>query len=162
MNELAAYLTNVVSTDALKNTSSSLIEKAGKVAEFGKAAGPAFGTIGFGYGMYTDTINNDKSVGEAYAHNMASIMAGVGAGGVATILVTSTVGWGAVAIAAAGVGGVMFFEYLYNNNVLGLQSGLDWAGQKFDEGWEIVTNWAGEVGQSLQTSWNLFNPFSTF
>ncbi|WP_077596328.1 hypothetical protein [Oceanobacillus kimchii] len=60
MNELAAYLTNVVSTDALKNTSSSLIEKAGKVAEYGNAAGPAFGTIGFGYGMYTDTINNDN------------------------------------------------------------------------------------------------------
>ncbi|WP_077596337.1 hypothetical protein [Oceanobacillus kimchii] len=156
MNELAAYLTNVVSTDALKNASSSLIEKAGKVAEFGKAAGPAFGTIGFGYGMYTDTINNDKSVGEAYAHNMASIITGVGV--TAFVSIFASVGLGTIAI---GVGATIAFEFAYEANFLGLQDGLDWAGQKFDEGWEIVTNWAGEVGQSLNNSWNLFNPFST-
>ncbi|WP_419893666.1 hypothetical protein [Oceanobacillus kimchii] len=161
MNELAAYLTNVVSTDALKNASGSLIEKAGKVAEYGKTAGPAFGTIGFGYGMYTDTINNDKSVGEAYAHNMASIITGVGVTAIRTIVFSNPVGWGAVALVAAGVGATMTFEFLYEHNIAGIQDGLDWAGQKFDEGWEIVTNWAGEVGQSLNNSWNLFNPFST-
>ncbi|MFD1335893.1 hypothetical protein ACFQ4N_10065 [Oceanobacillus iheyensis] len=160
MNELAAYLTNVVSTDALKNTSSSLIDKAAKVAEYGKVAGPAFGTIGFGYGMYTDTLNNDKSVGEAYAHNLSSIMAGVGATAIASLFVSNPLGWAAAGIVAAPVVATIAFEFLYKSNSLGLQDGLDWAGQLFDKGWETVTNWTGEVGQALHNSWNLFNPFS--
>ncbi|WP_419893663.1 hypothetical protein [Oceanobacillus kimchii] len=156
MNELAAYLTNVISTDALKNASGSLIEKAGKVAEYGNAAGPAFGTIGFGYGMYTDTINNDKSVGEAYAHNLASIMAGVGA--TAFVSIFASVGLGTMAI---GVGATIAFEFAYEVNFLGLQDGLDWAGQQFDKGWETITNWVGDVGQAMHNSWNILNPFST-
>ncbi|WP_077596322.1 T7SS effector LXG polymorphic toxin [Oceanobacillus kimchii] len=161
MNELAAYLTNVVSTDALKNTSSSLIDKAGKVAEYGKAAGPAFGTIGFGYGMYTDTLNNDKSVGEAYAHNLSSLLAGVGATAMASFFVSNPVGWAAAGIMAAPVVGTILFEFAYANNSFGIQDGLDWAGNQFDKGWEIVTDWAGNIGQGLHNSWNLLNPFST-
>ncbi|MBT2598932.1 MULTISPECIES: T7SS effector LXG polymorphic toxin [unclassified Oceanobacillus] len=160
MNELAAYLTNVVSTDALKNTSSSLIDKAGKVAEYGKAAGPAFGTIGFGYGMYTDTINNDKSVGEAYAHNLSSLLAGFGTTAGLGLVVSNPAGWAAAGIVTAGVGATMLFEFLYKNNTIGIQDGLDWAGQQFDKGWETITNWAGDVGQAMHNSWNILNPFS--
>ncbi|MFD1335883.1 hypothetical protein ACFQ4N_10015 [Oceanobacillus iheyensis] len=111
--------------------------------------------------MYTDTLNNDKSVGEAYAHNLSSIMAGVGATAIASLFVSNPVGWAATGIMAAPVVGTILFEFAYANNSFGIQDGLNWAGQQFDKGWETVTDWAGNIGQGLHNSWNLLNPFST-
>ncbi|GLO65771.1 hypothetical protein [Oceanobacillus kimchii] len=60
--------------------------------------------------MFTDTFNNDKSVGEAYAHNLASIMVGVGFTAVGAFLVSNQVGW------AAGVISIVTFEFGYKTN----------------------------------------------
>ncbi|WP_077596329.1 hypothetical protein [Oceanobacillus kimchii] len=87
---------------------------------------------------------------------MASIITGVGV--TAFVSIFASVGLGTMAI---GVGATIAFEFAYEVNFLGLQDGLDWAGQQFDKGWETITNWVGDVGQAMHNSWNILNPFST-
>ncbi|GGK09379.1 hypothetical protein GCM10007063_34820 [Lentibacillus kapialis] len=84
------------------------------------------------------------------------------------MLGSNPVGWAAIGIAAAGaavgVGATMGFNYLYDNNILGIQDGLDWAGQQIDEGFKTVTetatNLAEDAGEALSSGLDAINPFS--
>lgn len=50
--------------------------------------------LGTGYGMYDDLYNNDRTVGEAIAHNGASLGVGVGASFLATAGTAAILGGG--------------------------------------------------------------------
>ncbi|WP_449354446.1 hypothetical protein ACUL41_15305 [Virgibacillus natechei] len=147
----------------------------GFVRKAGSAIGKGFIGVGFGIGMANDMFIHDKTVGEATTHNVVATGIGVGAtvaakgaltaGAVA--LGATPVGWAAVGIAAGatavGVGLTVGFNYLYDNNVFGIQSGLDWAGQQIEEGWstakETATNFVDDVGEAFQSGLDAINLF---
>ena len=110
MKELADYISD--GTAKLKKASNDLVDKAGKVLKYGKAVGPAFGAAGMGYGVYDDLANNDKTAGEALAHNGTSLMVGVGTTVGLGLLVSNPVGWAAAGVVAAGAVATVGFEYV--------------------------------------------------
>jgi cell division protein FtsB len=120
------------------------ILKYGKnITTAGKALGYGFMAAGFGLGMYND-INDGKTVGQAISHNVVSTGVGFGAGMAGTagvgLLLTNPGGWAILGGIAVGTVVSVGFDFAYQNNFLGLQDGLDWAGNKIDEG----IDWAGE------------------
>lgn len=77
----------------------------------------------------------DETVGEAIPHNLT----GVGVASLGGVLGTVVLGvTSAPAIIVAGVSFLVgaatyvIFESLYDSNLLGIQDGLDWVGQKID------------------------------
>lgn len=142
----------------------------------GRAIGRGFIAFGFGYGMGVD-LRNGKTVGEATTHN--TVATGLGWGttaaavkglkvGTAFLIGANPASWAAVGIAAAGtaigVGVTMGFNYMYDNNILGIQDGLDWAGQQIDKGWNNLKGWASDaadsVGNAVTGALDFINPFS--
>lgn len=95
--------------------------------------------IGPALGMYDDLSNNDKTVGEAVAHNGTSLALAIGTGAV-----VSAVGAPVVAGLAVGAGLGLLFEASYNRNWLGIQTGLDKAGEAISSGLSKLNpvNWA--------------------
>ncbi|AYG00460.1 T7SS effector LXG polymorphic toxin [Lactococcus allomyrinae] len=131
------------------------------ISKFGKYAGKGFAVAGFAFGMYDDMADNHKTVGQALTHNIASTAIGAGATAgasfaIGALLVSNPVGWAAIGVSAAaigiGVGATALFNLAYDNNFLGLKSGLDWAGSKIDEGLK-------DVGQAVGNIANAINPF---
>lgn len=80
--------------------------------------------VGFTYGMYNDLSNNDKTVGEAVAHNGTSFAWAVGTG-----VVLSAVG--APVVAGLAIGAVVGygFDLAYNHNWGEFQDKLDKVGE---------------------------------
>jgi len=118
----------------------------------GKIAGPV---AGFGYGMYDDLANNDKTVGEAVAHNAAAGSAGL-ATGLATVLVFGNpTGLATVAIAA---GGAYLFDLAYRNDFRRIQSKLDAVGSKIDDVWEGTKDVASKAGEAISNTVSAMNP----
>ncbi|MGY0691183.1 T7SS effector LXG polymorphic toxin [Virgibacillus sp. FSP13] len=142
----------------------------------GRAIGKGFIGLGFGVGMYNDIANNDKTWGEATTHNVVATGIGIGATVVAKGIITAgavalgatPVGWAAVGIAAGatavGVVATSVFNFAYEHNFLGLQDGLDWAGQQIEDGWntvtETATNLVEDAGEAIQSGLDAINPFS--
>ncbi len=88
-------------------------------------------------GTYDDYHNTDKEWGEAAAKNSAAGFVTATASGYvgATVLAAATtagavtpVGWAVLAGAGTATVVTAGFNYAYDNNFLGLQTGLDWAG----------------------------------
>ncbi|WP_375180222.1 hypothetical protein [Enterococcus rotai] len=121
------------------------ILKYGKnITTAGKALGYGFMAAGFGLGMYNDITNNGKTFGQALSHNVVSTGVGftagwVGAAGVG-LLLTNPGGWAVLGGIAVGTVVSVGLDYIYQNNILGVQDKLDWVGNKIDDG----LDWAGE------------------
>ncbi|GGK05352.1 hypothetical protein GCM10007063_29710 [Lentibacillus kapialis] len=119
-----------------------------KYAKYLKGAGWVLGGAGYIYGAYDDVKHNGKTVGQAVAHGGASLAIAVGIG-----LAISPAGWAL----AAGIGASVFFEFLYDHNVLGLQNGLDRVGDKLSEWGSNLTDAVGEAVKSPVIA--AINPF---
>ena len=161
----------------------TLINNGSKLASWGKWGGRALTGIGFGLGMYDDMANKDKTVGQAVVHNGLSTGIGWGAAEVTTVIFgaflgSTPVGWAAVGIAAvsfaAGAGASWLFNKAYDNNFLGLQDGLDAAGEWLDDaektvgqavshGVESAKSWAtdvtNDIGNAISGGLSVLNPF---
>lgn len=94
-----------------------------------RSGGSVLTVVGGVLGYYDDVYNNDKTPGQAIAHNGASIAVSTGTGAGIGL----AAGW--IGLGAAAVVGFTF-NAAYNNNILGLQDGLDWTGEKIDEGFD--------------------------
>ncbi|MEJ8778594.1 T7SS effector LXG polymorphic toxin [Pseudogracilibacillus sp. ICA-222130] len=96
--------------------------------------------LGTGYGMYDDIYNNDKTVGEAVAHNGASLGVGVLTGFAVTGLTSAILGVSMIAAApvvAGLVAGAIVgfgFEVMYNRDLGDVQKTLDKAGEAISSG----------------------------
>jgi hypothetical protein len=77
---------------------------------------------------------------------------------------SNPVGWAAVGIAAAGVavsvGATNLFNLAYENNFLGVQDGLDWAGQQIDKGLDWASDQLSNAGEAINSGLDFINPFS--
>lgn len=132
-----------------------IVQNGLKIGKFAKGLGPALSVVGFGLGVADDMMNDGKTLGEATTHSGTSTLVGVGGAMAGSALTTTAlvalgvsnpVGWAVLGGAAVGFVAVQGFEYLYDNNVLGIKDGLDWTGDKIDQG----LNWAGDkIGQGL-------------
>lgn len=153
----------------------ALVHTGSKVTSFATRAGYGLMAVGFGLGMYDDMVNKDKNWGQALVHNGLSTGLSFGAGVgtsalIAFALGSNPIGWTAVGVAATAFAVSMvsswIFETAYDNNFLGLQDGLDAAGdwlvnasqsvgQTFTKGVEDVKNWAEDlttdVGQAISS-----------
>lgn len=141
------------------------ILKYGKnVTSFGKFLGYGFMAAGFGLGIYNDIANQNKTVGQAISHNVVSTgvgyLSGVGGAVAVGLLVSNPGGWAILGGMAVGTIVSVGFDYLYDNNVLGIQDGLDWAGNKIDDG----ISWAGDrvkdAGQAMSNLGDAINPMN--
>ncbi|WP_086444001.1 T7SS effector LXG polymorphic toxin [Candidatus Enterococcus lemimoniae] len=119
------------------------------------------------YGIYDDVKNNGKTIGQGITHNATGTALTVGGSMLVGALVSSNpIGWGFAAGIAIGAG----FNWAYDNNFLGLQDKLDWAGSKIDDavswtGDKISDglDWAGDkindLGDSISGALDWINPF---
>ncbi|MCI2839519.1 hypothetical protein FH107_10075 [Staphylococcus hominis] len=97
----------------ITNKSGNQMIKHGRlVSNIGKGSGYTTMGVGFGLGMYDDLANNNKTIGEATAHNGLTTGAGVGAG---TVLAAVS-------------------DLAYQTNFLGTKDKVDWAGHQIDKG----------------------------
>lgn len=88
-------------------------------------------------------------MGEATAHNGASLIVGGSVTVAGAILFSNLVGGGSSRVVAAGVGVTAVFELAYKNNFKGLKDGLDWVGEQIDS-----------VGDAIMGDLDAINPFS--
>lgn len=126
----AVYIPNV--GQALEQ--SGKLVKAGKIVM--KNSGKVLSSIGFGVGMYDDIKNEDKTFGEAIAHNGIGLAITTGASLVLT-----------------PVGGIMagaFYEAVYSDESLNLQEKIDSLGRWIDETGLILAESNRTLGQALQ------------
>ncbi|MGV3094248.1 hypothetical protein [Streptococcus pluranimalium] len=177
----------VMLDDVANGAGQALVSHGSNITSVGKGVGGVLTGLGFGLGMYNDIVNNDKTVGQALVHNGLSLGVSWGVGtGVsagltsmaASVLGSNPVGWTVVGIAAASFGvawgASRLFDLAYENNFLGLQDGLDTAGELLDEagrsvgqalskGIEDTKNWASDmsdsIGNAFSDGWSTINPF---
>jgi predicted ribonuclease toxin of YeeF-YezG toxin-antitoxin module len=124
-----------------------------------------------GYGVYEDVAKKGKTGGEAITHNSASFLAGAAGSYLGTaalgLVVSNPGGW---AIGAAIGGGVLLsngFNYLYDNNIWGIQDGLDKAGEKLDQAWDAAVDHVDktvdsfkEIGEGIKGGIASLNPIN--
>ncbi|RIL54722.1 hypothetical protein BUY70_12395, partial [Staphylococcus epidermidis] len=103
------------------------------IAKVGKYGGKGITAVGFASGMYTDISEDNKTVGEAVAHN--SLTTGVGIGtaagtmAITAALVSNPGGWAVLGGLAVGTVLTYGAEWAYKNNWLGIKTGTDWVGR---------------------------------
>gem|GEM_PF-4606207 len=162
MKDVAKYLGD--EPVPVTKASKELMNKAGQILKYGKVVGPFFTVAGLSYGMYEDMVLNNKTAGEAVAHNSGSLLAGAGGAAFVGLFVSNPVGWGAAAIVGVGVGATIGFEYLYQINFGGLQTGVDWVGEQVNNSFDTVNRWANDaadaVGEAITGALDWINPFS--
>ncbi|UQW81647.1 hypothetical protein MNY58_00600 [Staphylococcus edaphicus] len=121
-----------------------MIKNGKTIAKVGKFGGTTMIGVGFGLGMYDDLKNENKTVGEATAHNTLTTGAGIGASLAAgvgiTFLVSNPAGWAVLGGIAIGAGVAFGADIMYQNNTLGLKDGVDWTGHQIDKGIKGYTN----------------------
>ncbi|MBC1504087.1 T7SS effector LXG polymorphic toxin [Listeria booriae] len=148
-----------------KNGIGSQLMKYGKnIATFGKVLGYGFAAVGFGLGMYDDMNDKGKTVGQAISHNAVSTGIGIGSGflGAAAVglLVSNPGGWAVLGGIAVGTIVSVGFNYLYDNNILHIQDGLDWVGDKIDEGVSWAKDRIQDAGEALSDLGESINPMN--
>ena len=135
--------------------------------------------LDFGLGVYRDISSGERTVGHAVAFNGGSTAFGAGAGfGVGLLLASNPVGWKIAAGIGVGLAAGAFYNWMYNNNILGFQTGIHWIGDQIDVGlawignaWDATTNWASNaweaatdsssvVGQAIRHFGTPINPFN--
>ena len=105
------------------------------VSNIGKAGGYTTMGVGFGLGMYDDLANNNKTIGEATAHNGFTTGVGVTASIGATVALSSNpVGWAIAGGIAAGILLSAAVDFAYQTNWKGTRDKVDWAGHQIDKG----------------------------
>lgn len=169
MTDVAKYLGS--QPVPVTKASEDLLDKAGQILKYGKVVGRFFTVAGFAYGMYDDGANKGKTIGEALAHNLASLGTGSAVVIIGGLVVSSPISWGAALVAGAGVGATVAFEYMYHNNIFKLQDKVDWVGQKvdwvgeqLDNGFKTINRWTNDaadaVGEAITGAFDWINPFS--
>ena len=159
-----AYLNGVgkqynPSSEKQFNAAKNLDKKSFLFRGASKVAGPV---AGFGFGMYGDLVNNNKTVGEAVAHNTTAGAAGVVLGvGVSLVLGTNPVGLAAIATTTVITYAI---DLVYRNNMFGIQTKLDNVGRKIDEVgskvWEGTKNVAKKTGEAISSGFSAINPMN--
>ncbi|NQM14681.1 hypothetical protein HO422_11515, partial [Streptococcus suis] len=168
----------VMLDDVANGAGQALVSHGSNITSVGKGVGGVLTGLGFGLGMYNDIVNNDKTVGQALVHNGLSTGLSWGTASLVGLAFTNPVGWVAVGAGAlslaAGWTVSRLFDLAYDNNFLGLQDGLDTAGELLDEagksvgqalskGIEDTKNWASDmsdsIGNAFSDGWSTINPF---
>lgn len=154
---------------------SQMIKYGKNISTAGKSLGYGFVVAGFGLGMYDDMNDKGKTVGQAISHNTISTGIGTGAGILGTVgvglLVSNPGGWAVLGGIAVGTIVSVGFDYLYDNNILHIQDGLDWAGDKLDSGIDWASDkidegvsWSKDrikdVGQAISHVGESINPMN--
>ncbi|MBC1446060.1 hypothetical protein HB805_05805 [Listeria welshimeri] len=154
---------------------SQMIKYGKNISTAGKSLGYGFVVAGFGLGMYDDMNDRGKTVGQAISHNTISTGIGTGAGILGTVgvglLVSNPGGWAVLGGIAVGTIVSVGFDYLYDNNILHIQDGLDWAGDKLDSGIDWASDkidegvsWSKDrikdVGQAISHVGESINPMN--
>ncbi|HLR52726.1 MAG TPA: hypothetical protein VK072_07625, partial [Candidatus Avamphibacillus sp.] len=134
--------TNIADLDTYRDIKKkySNSNKLAKTSKYLGRVGTALGLAGVVYGFYDDLHHNDKSVGEATAHSGALLAIG------GTVALGSNPGGWAI---AAGIGLTTIFEFAYSHNFLGLQDGVDSAGQKLSEWGEATGDFFKSAGEAI-------------
>ncbi|MFV8213876.1 hypothetical protein ACMZ6Y_07740, partial [Streptococcus pluranimalium] len=150
--------------DVANGAGQALVSHGSNITSVGKGVGGVLTGLGFGLGMYNDIVNNDKTVGQALVHNGLSTGLSWGTASLVGLAFTNPVGWVAVGAGAlslaAGWTVSRLFDLAYENNFLGLQDGLDTAGEWLDDagksvgqalskGIEDTKNWASDMSDSI-------------
>ncbi|WP_416150195.1 T7SS effector LXG polymorphic toxin [Salipaludibacillus sp. HK11] len=149
---------------------SNVITKTGQFVQgAGRSLGGVFIVASAGVGFYEDLNEKGKTVGEAIAHNGASVVAGLAGGAAGTGLVTglatvfavsNPVGWAIVGGVAVGSVAAWGFNYMYDNNVAGIQNGLDAVGRKLDDVGESIGALTKDAGEAVSNGLNAINPMN--
>lgn len=139
----------------------------------GKVLGEVFKWGSFAYGWYEDVTKKDKTHGEALTHNGTSLAVGAISSGITTSALTAPlivagvsnpVGWAVLGGMAVGLGVSFGFNYMYDENVLGIQDGLDSLGNKLDDlGSTIKDTYNDAVdkaGEAIESGLDAINPMN--
>ncbi|WP_366248094.1 LXG domain-containing protein [Terribacillus aidingensis] len=102
------------------------------------------------YGTYEDMSKKDKTFGEAVAHNGASFGLGTVTMLGTAALVSNPGGWAVLGSIVVGTGVSHLFNYAYDNNIWGLQDGLDTIGGKIDDAWNSTVDSVQEIGEGIK------------
>jgi hypothetical protein len=102
------------------------------------------------YGTYEDMSKKDKTLGEAVAHNGASLGLGTATMLGTAALVSNPGGWAVLGSIAIGTGVSHLFNYAYDNNIWGIQDGLDSVGGKIDDAWDTTVDSVKEIGEGIK------------
>lgn len=154
-------------TGKVGTVASNFITKTGKAVGWAsKALGGTFLAVSSVAGFFEDK-KNGKTVGEAVAHNGASLITGLGSSALfgaagkaaaGALALSNPVGWGALAGFAVGTAATWTFNYMYDNNKFGFQSGLDKAGKVLsnigESAWNFGKDTFKKAGQGVMTTLN--------
>ncbi len=113
------------------------------IAKVGKYGGKGITAVGFASGMYTDISEDNKTVGEAVAHNSLTTGAGVVAG---ALLATTPPGIAITGVIVIGTGVTLFSEAAYKNNWPGIKTGTDWVGKNV---LDPTFNWISDKAKKI-------------
>ncbi|WP_088815741.1 MULTISPECIES: T7SS effector LXG polymorphic toxin [Listeria] len=113
----------------------------GKVAKYGGYASTA---VGIGIGTWQD-VNDGKTIGQGIAHGTFTAGAGLGGAGLTLVAFSNPGGW--VASLAVGVGVAVSYgaDWVYQNNFLKIQDGVDYVGNKLDDFGQAVVESADKL-----------------
>lgn len=147
--------------------SASIFKNGNKVSQISSYLGHGLALISTLWGTYKDVSSGEKTVGEAVVKNTTKTAMGLGA--VAMVASTTTpVGWAFVGTAAVSFATSKVFDFAYNSNFLGIQSGLDAVGNIVDNyvvsplidvyDWSKVQ--VKEIGASISGAWETINPLN--
>ncbi|MBU9722769.1 MULTISPECIES: T7SS effector LXG polymorphic toxin [Bacillaceae] len=160
----------VTKSSTLFSKSSSLITKTGQAVQgAGRVLGGTFVAVSAGFGFYEDITEKGKTVGEAIMHNGTSVAVGLAGGAIGAGLATSAaalftlsnpVGWAIAGSVVAGAGLTWGFNYLYDNNIGGLQDGLDALGRNLDKVGKGIASVVKDPGEAISSGLSAINPLS--
>ncbi|PAD34278.1 LXG domain-containing protein [Terribacillus saccharophilus] len=133
----------------------------GKLISGGKVLGKFFAYGSAAWGWREDVTQKGKTHGEAFIHNGASLVVGAAAGsfgstvtaGALTFLgVSNPAGWAVLGGIAAGVAISTGFNWLYDENIGGIQDKMDYVGNKIEDGINYTGEKLGEIGGNIKES----------
>jgi len=138
------------------------VKTAERISKVGKVlSNPVTQVAAFGIGVWDDIENGGMTTGEAVVHTGASTVVGLAASAGTTALITAIaggpVGWAALAGVGVGYAAIKGFDWMYENNVMGMKDGLDAAGQWVDDRLEDFSN--STIGEAIIDSVSTINPF---
>lgn len=163
----------------LMENGKNIIKNGENIVKAGNSIGGAFMVGDVFYGMYDDMDNNNMTSGQAVTHTAGKVGAGMlgdtlGTGfvaGGAALLGTNPGGWAVAAGIAGATVATWGFNKLYDNNVMHIQDGVEWAGEKVDEFTDSLSDFKNDVkegvsnmidgaGEAFKGGLDFINPFS--